>query len=292
MKSCCLGLRTISLIICVLYLLLHGALLALLIVLMTDPEGQLVRMMETIDTNDNRLENSDFYQAISRYIAEGHREYFALPITIIVVLIVSNIVAASGSVFSHPLLLLPWLALHLLVNVFMSCLLVYSMVLLQDGWLQTIIFLLVAPLLTLALAGWTVLLRLFLCLKSEDRKGKSMSSARLPATVYTPEPHNWDTPLPIWAMSPPRTVWDPVYLQHYDPRYGGVGGGQRTPSQARSTLSSSEHQDTLSLSSKYAGDRISVVSVLSAGEEEEEQSRHNMELIPENTKNFDIQGLR
>jgi len=290
MRPCCLGLRTISLLICILYLLVHGALLALLMVFMIDPEGQLVRMMETIDTTDSRLEDSEFFQSIKRYIVEGHREYFALPITIVVVLIVSNIIAAAGSAFSHPLLLLPWLALHLLVNVFISCALVYTMVLLEDGWLQTIIFLLVAPLLTTAMAGWSVLLRMFLCLRSEDRKERSLNGVRLPATVYTPEPHNWDTPLPIWAMSPPRTVWDPIYLQHHDPRYGG---GPRTPSQAQSTLSSSEHQDTLSLSSKYAGDRVSVVSVLSAGEEEEEHySRHTVELIQENTKNFDIQGMR
>ena len=121
MRPCCLGLRTISLLICILYLLLHGALLALLIVFMIDPELQLLRMIETIDTTDSRLEDSEFFQAISQYMVEGHRDYFALPITIVVVMIVSNIVAAAGSVFSQPLLLLPWLALHLLVNFFFSC---------------------------------------------------------------------------------------------------------------------------------------------------------------------------
>ena len=129
---------------------------------------------------------------------------------------------------------------------------------------QTIIFLLVAPLILVGVAAWTVILRLVVALRSGGRK--VVSSSRLPATVYTPEPHNWDTPLPIWALSPPRTVWDPVYLQHHDPRYG-----QRSPSQTRSVMSSSEQQDTLSLSSKYAGERMSE-------EEDGEESRHTVEV--------------
>ena len=123
---------------------------------------------------------------------------------------------------------------------------------------QTIVFLLVAPLILVGVAAWTVILRLVLALRSGGRK--VVSSSRLPATIYTPEPHNWDTPLPIWALSPPRTVWDPVYLQTQDPRYG-----ERSPDQT-----SSEQQDTLSLSSKYAGERMS--------EEEEEESRHTVEV--------------
>ena len=134
--TCCLPLRTISLIICVLHLLLHGSLLALLVVFMTDPEEQLVRVLDAVDTTDKRLERSDLFLAVSQYVVSGYREYLALPITVSVVLIVSNIVAAAGSVFSHPLLLLPWLTLYLLVNVFVSCLLVYVMILLQDAWFQ------------------------------------------------------------------------------------------------------------------------------------------------------------
>ena len=124
-QQCCLRLNTISLGINILYLLIHGALLALLIVTMTDPEELLGRIMETVDTTDHRLQNSRFYDAISRYVVEGQQEYFAVPITITVVLIVSNILAAAGSVFSQPALLLPWLGLYLLLNLLVCCLLVY-----------------------------------------------------------------------------------------------------------------------------------------------------------------------
>lgn len=134
--TCCLALRTISLLIFILHLLLHGALLALFIVLMTDPEKHFARVIETIDTKDHRLEESDFYQTVSQYAMSDHREYLALPITATIVLIMSNILAAGGSVYNQPLLLLPWLILYLLVNVFVSCLLVLVMILLQDAWFQ------------------------------------------------------------------------------------------------------------------------------------------------------------
>ena len=37
--------------------------------------------------------------------------------------------------------------------------------------------------------------------------------------MYAPDPHNWDHPVPVWAMRPPPTIWDPDYLQKLDPRY-------------------------------------------------------------------------
>ena len=40
-----------------------------------------------------------------------------------------------------------------------------------------------------------------------------------PPTMYTPEPGHWDHPVPVWAMRPPPSVWDPDYLQQLDPRY-------------------------------------------------------------------------
>ena len=40
-----------------------------------------------------------------------------------------------------------------------------------------------------------------------------------PSTMYTPEPHHWDQPIPVWAVRPPQATWDPEYLQSLDPRY-------------------------------------------------------------------------
>jgi hypothetical protein len=52
--------------------------------------------------------------------------------------------------------------------------------------------------------------------------------------MYTPEPHAWDQPLPIWAVAPPPTAWDPGYLQQLDPRYR-----EHSRSRSRSRRSSS-----------------------------------------------------
>lgn len=40
-----------------------------------------------------------------------------------------------------------------------------------------------------------------------------------PATVYKPNPHHWDQPVPVWAVRPPTSAWDPEYLQKYDPKF-------------------------------------------------------------------------
>ena len=40
-----------------------------------------------------------------------------------------------------------------------------------------------------------------------------------PATVYKPNPHTWDHPVPVWAVRPPTSAWDPEYLQKYDPKF-------------------------------------------------------------------------
>merc|ERR1719410_1516120 len=79
--------------------------------------------------------------------------------------------------------------------------------------------------LTLAIAYWATVLRLWLHLRRGPGKvpGHGRQSP-LPPTVYTPQPHSWDAPLPIWAaglspVAPPQSAWDPVYLQQHDPRY-------------------------------------------------------------------------
>ena len=40
----------------------------------------------------------------------------------------------------------------------------------------------------------------------------------MPTTVYATEPGHWDQPVPIWAVRPPQSAWDPEFLQSLDPR--------------------------------------------------------------------------
>ena len=60
-------------------------------------------------------------------------EYLALPITVNLVLMVANVLAAWGALTSLPLLLLPWLLLYLVYALFAASLLAYMLVLLQVG---------------------------------------------------------------------------------------------------------------------------------------------------------------
>ena len=94
MLQCCCSLKTSALLITILYLLVHGLLLALDIVLMTDPRLHLANMLEIIDTKDGQLENSEFYTHLSGQFSRPLQEYFVLPLTIIVVLLVSTVMMA------------------------------------------------------------------------------------------------------------------------------------------------------------------------------------------------------
>ena len=62
---------------------------------------------------------------------------------------------------------------------------------------------------------WVIIVRLFMFLQSQDSKKRSVlrKLQSQPPTVYTPQPHSWDNPLPIWAVTPSPATWDPVYLQ-------------------------------------------------------------------------------
>ena len=67
----------------------------------------------------------------------------------------------------------------------------------------------------IAASFWVIIVRLFMFLQSQDSKKRSVlrKLQSQPPTVYTPQPHSWDNPLPIWAVTPSPATWDPVYLQ-------------------------------------------------------------------------------
>merc|ERR1712106_810371 len=171
------------------------------------------------DTEDGRLESSYAYSSIKPYIVQNSGEYFALPITIIIVLMVSNVLALWGALLSHPLLLLPWLTLYFVFFLCGSSLLIYVIILLQDIWFQVLLFLVITPELVIGAAFWLVVLKLYRSARHSTQKISPPQVHSLPPTMYTPEPHSWDQPLPIWAVNPPQNAWDPSFLQQIDPRY-------------------------------------------------------------------------
>ena len=189
---------------------------------------------------------------------------------------VSNVLALWGALFSHPLLLLPWLALYLVFILFIASLLIYIIIILQDIWFQILLFLVIGPVLVVGAAFWFVVLRLYRTTRHSNRKSAPPQAHSLPPTMYTPEPHSWDQPLPIWAVNPPENAWDPSFLQQIDPRYVATPepstrascssrtGSFRSRSQSDGSFRESDessrdtgyHQtDSVSLSNKYRQDR-------------------------------------
>ena len=173
------SLQSSVLAISVLYLLVLGLLLALATVLALDPGPGLATLLELVDTADSRLAGSAVAASV-RGLVTSAQHHLALPLTLLVVLLAATVMLAAGAVFSRPLLLLPWLgnlvtsmspSLHtcpgllLLLDLLAASLLVLAMASLEDAWLQTITFLIVAPMLTLAAACWATgaLSCLYLC---------------------------------------------------------------------------------------------------------------------------------
>jgi len=266
-RGCC-GLRSWTVSICCIYLLIHTGLLLLNLFILNSPESHVDNVVKWIDTNDNRLYRSLVYRRTKKYIIQNSSEYLALPITVNCVLMIANFLAAFGAICLSSLLLIPWLLGYLVYILFASSLLVYMIILLPQIWFKILLFLVVAPIIVVATAFWVVVLRLFLQLKKKGKTVKTMGVA-VPATVYTPEPHTWDTPLPIWALQPPTSAWDPSYLQQIDPRYESPEPSRpssrsrkSSSRESRSRSKSGDSQatfrerqaDSMSLSEKYGGD--------------------------------------
>jgi len=233
--KCCCGVRTSSILIFCLYLIFHALFLVINLLILSSPEEHVDRAIQFIDTNDNKLHDSVFYNSARELIIRNSGEYFALPITINLVLMVSNLMAAWGGLFFHPLLLLPWLALYCAYILFATSLLVYMIAILQNVWFKILLFLVVAPIIVVALAFWLIVFKYYNDMKKSSKPGFHFPLHSNFRTMYTPEPHTWDQPLPIWAIAPPQTAWDPVYLQQLDPRY--INGPRRSPWESRSSRS-------------------------------------------------------
>jgi len=272
MRCWCCGLRASSVLICCLYLLLHTAALVTNFIILNDPEEHVDTIISFIDTNDAKLQESVLYSRVKPYLIKNSGEYLALPITVNLVLMVANVLACWGALTSLSLLIIPWLLLYLIYALFAASLLVYMMVLLQDVWFRVLLFLVVAPLILLHSSCWLLILRLYRAMRVRSKPKSSPLEPR-PSTMYTPEPHAWDQPLPIWAITPPQNAWDPTYLQQLDPRYSRERSrSRRSSSHSRSQSQPStgyRHSDSVSLSDKYGERR--------PGYEEQSDSRYETE---------------
>merc|ERR1712223_818274 len=156
-------------------------------------------------------------------------------ITVNEVLIISDTLLIWAASAKTKLLLWPWIFLHSVEFLFFLAVMIFLMVIVpeESPWLKVVIFLVGCPLLVLLAFFLTVVKCLYNYLRDlgvktavaavyqngYKKRHPASHGGGGPATMYTPEPHHWDHPVPVWAMRPPPSAWDPDYLQQLDPRY-------------------------------------------------------------------------
>jgi len=165
--------------------------------------------------------------ALSNDFIRKSGDFMAIPITINVVLIISDTLLIWATATKTRLLMWPWLILHMAEALFFLGAMIFLMIYAGYPWLKVVIFLVGCPLVILLAFFWGVVncfhnylrdLGLKTAMAAVYKNGYHQKK-RGPSTMYTPEPHHWDHPVPVWAMRPPPSAWDPEYLQKLDPRY-------------------------------------------------------------------------
>ena len=76
-------------------------------------------------------------------------DYLAIPITINVVLIISDTLLIWASASKNKLLLWPWIILHLLEFLFFISMLILLMVIVPEPWFKAVVFLVGSPVIVL-----------------------------------------------------------------------------------------------------------------------------------------------
>lgn len=268
LSVCCISFRENSILICCILLFIHTAFLVINFLILSDPHSHIEQIVLFLDTRDRALEKIHEFSKAKEYMLSNSGEYFALPLTINIVMMVGNMLAIWGAVTRTRLLLIPWLVLYAANIVFFLCLLVYLILLLPGVWLKVLLFLVVVPVILVASVFWLTVKVFHSELRKLSNKQFGGGTNMNPSTVYTPEPHQWDNPLPIWAIAPPPSAWDPAFLQQIDPRYLPPpipGSRSRSQSRSRSRTSGSAGEqfqqwpgssygrqvDSISLSEKY-----------------------------------------
>ena len=83
------------------------------------------------------------------YELQKSGDYLAIPITINVVLIISDTLLIWASASKNKLLLWPWIILHLLEFLFFISMLILLMVIVDEPWFKAVVFLVGSPVIVL-----------------------------------------------------------------------------------------------------------------------------------------------
>ena len=198
------SIRTSSVLICCLYLVFHAAFLVINFIILSDTASHLTQIA-VLTTNVDIL---DVNLRPSHLNVEDAEKYLLLPILLNIFLIFSNLLAAWGALTLNHLLLIPWLAFYFTYILFAFGLLLYMVIVLYQVWFKIVIFLIITPILILAIIFWLTLLELYFLIKVHNgRKARFSQQSKLAAVLTKPRAPAVQTsllpPLPADNL-PPR----------------------------------------------------------------------------------------
>ena len=189
------SIRTSSVLICCTYLVFHAAFLVINFIILSDTAShlaQIAAVTPNVDILDVNLRPSHLN-------IEDAEKYLLLPILLNIFLIFSNLLAAWGALILNHHLLLPWLAFYFTYILFAFGLLLYMVIVLYHVWFKIVIFLIITPILILAIIFWLTLLELYFLIKiHKGRKAKFSQQSKLAAVLTKPR-----TPTLRTSLVPP-----------------------------------------------------------------------------------------
>ena len=102
--------------------------------------------------------------------ARDAETFLLLPILVNILLITANLLAAWGAITFNHLFLVPWLAAYFSYILFAFGLLLYMVIVLRHVWFKIVLFLIVSPILILAIVFWLTVLEFYFIVKLNKPK--------------------------------------------------------------------------------------------------------------------------
>ena len=193
-----LSARTSTVLISCTYLVFHAAFLVINFILLADTESHLQQIALYVKGQDDepRQEKSPYQDA---------ETFLLLPILINVFLITANLLASWGGITNNHLFLIPWLASYFSYILFAFGLLLYMVIVLQQIWFKIVIFLIVSPILIIAIVFWLTVLEFYFIIKlnrSESVNEKNVSRSFWYPTITSSRIKSQNPSLPPPPLPP------------------------------------------------------------------------------------------
>ena len=157
-----LSARTSTVLISCTYLVFHAAFLVINFILLADSESHLQQIARHVGGEGSELGQNDSSQEVETFLL--------LPILVNVFLITANLLASWGGITNNHLFLLPWLASYFSYILFAFGLLLYMVIVLYQVWFKIVLFLIVAPILIIAIVFWLTVLEFYFIIKLDKNE--------------------------------------------------------------------------------------------------------------------------